>query len=98
MGVCSKPLFVHEQKAVSPRQHPRETFLLDAPPPPYQFTLLANRVSCPGQVVEFIAAAGEPIRSTVTSLTTRPSAWRRPGGYVNIIKILLNAGAEINSR
>ena len=64
---------------------------------PYRFSLVANRVSCPGQVVELLLLRGANKEHRNVSDYT-PLSLAASGGYVNIIKILLNAGAEINSR
>ena len=64
---------------------------------PYRFSLVANRVSCPGQVVELVLLRGANKEHRNVSDYT-PLSLAASGGYVNIIKILLNAGAEINSR
>lgn len=51
----------------------------------------------PPQVVELLLARGANKEHRNVSDYT-PLSLAASGGYVNIIKILLNAGAEINSR
>lgn len=54
-------------------------------------------VACFGQVVELLLLRGANKEHRNVSDYT-PLSLAASGGYVNIIKILLNAGAEINSR
>lgn len=53
--------------------------------------------TCFGQVVELLLLRGANKEHRNVSDYT-PLSLAASGGYVNIIKILLNAGAEINSR
>lgn len=53
--------------------------------------------NCVGQVVELLLLRGANKEHRNVSDYT-PLSLAASGGYVNIIKILLNAGAEINSR
>ena len=59
-------------------------------------TMLCN-ITCVGQVVELLLLRGANKEHRNVSDYT-PLSLAASGGYVNIIKILLNAGAEINSR
>lgn len=54
-------------------------------------------ITCVGQVVELLLLRGANKEHRNVSDYT-PLSLAASGGYVNIIKILLNAGAEINSR